>query len=249
MVNKVRQAPGGGTLVEVPADRVAGWFTRFGERHGVRHTDLDPHRVVVLAADGATAEVDVPFGPLVLPSDLPLGRSFGRHPGLAVDALTAHLAKPRRIGLVLVRLGGHSVGIVESGTVESGVVQSGTVESGRVLLITVSATGRKPVHGRNSAGGWSQQRFARRREGQVRVALRAAAADVDRVLGPRVGELDAVVLGGDRRALDELREDARLAPVFALAQPRVLDVPRPRRAVLDEAAARATGVEILVREP
>lgn len=229
-MNKVRQAPGGGTLVEVPAERVAGWFTRFGERHGVRHTDLASDRVAVLAADGTTAEVAVPFGPLVLRSDQS-EQWFGRHPGLAVDALIAHLAKPRRIGLILVRLGGHSIGVAESGRV------------------VISTTDRKPVHGRNSAGGWSQQRFARRREGQVKVALRAAADDIHRVLGPRIGELDSVVLGGDRRALDALRADTRLAPVFALAQTRVLDVPEPRRTVLDDAAVRAAGVEILVREP
>lgn len=238
-MNRVRQAPGGGTLVEVSADRVAGWFLRFGDRHGgVRHTELGADRVVVLAADGASAELVVPFGPLVPPPEPPpeppnepSGGLPGRRPGLAIDALVAHLAAPRRIGLVLVRLGGHSLGVLEAGRV------------------VVSTTDRKPVHGRNKAGGWSQQRFARRREGQARVALRAAADDIHRVLIPRIGELDAVVLGGDRRALDALREDPRLAPIFALAQPRVLDVPEPRRSVLDEAAARATGVEILVREP
>ncbi|HEX7661369.1 MAG TPA: acVLRF1 family peptidyl-tRNA hydrolase [Pseudonocardiaceae bacterium] len=227
-MSKVREASGGGTVVEVPADRVAGWFDRFGARHGgIAHTDLAAGRVAVLADDGASAELAVPFGPLPLSADEPAGR----RPGLVIGPLVEHLSRSRRIGLVLVRLGGHSVGVTESGR------------------IVVSATDRKPVHGRSAAGGWSQQRFARRRAGQARVALRAAADDIHRVLGPRTGELDAVLLGGDRRALDELRGDPRLAPVFALALPRVLDVPEPRRAGLDEAAVRATGVEILVREP
>jgi hypothetical protein len=104
------------------------------------------------------------------------------------------------------------------------------------------------VHGRSAAGGWSQHRFARRREGQVRQALQAAAEDALSVLGPQVATLDGVVLGGDQHALDTLRADRRLAPVFALAAPRVLDVPDPRRAVLDDAAARARAVEIVVRE-
>jgi peptide subunit release factor 1 (eRF1) len=142
----------------------------------------------------------------------------------------AHLLVPRRIGLLLVRLGGHSVGIAEAG---------------RVLA---SATDRKPVHGRNKAGGWSQQRFARRREGQARAALRAAADDTVRLLVPRLPELTAVVLGGDRRALDTLRADHRLADVFAMAEPGILDVPEPRRTVLDDAAVRACAVEILVTE-
>ena len=112
----------------------------------------------------------------------------------------------------------------------------------------VSRTDRHQVHGRSAAGGWSQQRFARRQEGQARQALRAAAEDALDVLGPRLPELDAVVLGGDRRALDELREDRRLAPVFALAVPRILDVGEPRRALLDEAAEQARAVAILVRQ-
>jgi hypothetical protein len=67
------------------------------------------------------------------------------------------------------------------------------------------------------------------------------------VLAPEVDSLDAVVLGGDRQALDVLRADRRLAGVFALAGERVLDVAEPRRAVLDEAAERARAVEVVVR--
>jgi hypothetical protein len=138
--------------------------------------------------------------------------------------------------LVLVRLGGHSVRIAQGGKV------------------LVSATDHLPVHGRNKAGGWSQQRFARRRVGQARIAVRHAAADVRRVLGPRVGELSAVVLGGDAHELAMVKAEPGLAEVFALAQPRVLDVPEPRRSVLDalsdqQAQRRVVGLEILVREP
>jgi VLRF1 release factor-like protein len=223
-VSTVRPAAGGGRFVEVSPARVSGWFDRFGARHGgVLSTDIDGDTVTVLAADHATARVTTPFPPLGLPE--------GRHPGLVITGLVTHLCLPRRIGLLLVRLGGHSIGIAEEG---------------RVL---VSATDRKQVHGRNKAGGWSQHRFARRREGQAAVALRSAADDAARVLAPRVGELVAVVLGGDRRALDALRGDPRLADVFAIALPTVLDVPEPRRAVLDDAAERALAVEILVTEP
>jgi hypothetical protein len=60
---------------------------------------------------------------------------------------------------------------------------------------------------------------------------------------PRLSELDAVVLGGDRHALDGLRADPRLAKLFALAQSRVLEVREPRRTVLGDAA-----VEMIVRD-
>lgn len=231
-MSRIRPVSGGGKAVEVEPDRIAGWFDRFADRHaGVRHTDLSPTMVEVAAVDGSTATVTVPFAPLDLPPD----ENPGRRPGLSVHGLLTHMVRPRRIGLALVRLGGHGVGVVETGE--------------RGPRVVVSATDRKPLHGRAAAGGWSQRRFARRREGQARVALRAAAEDVVRVLGSRLDELDAVVLGGDTRALEALRATPGVAEVFARAEPRVLDVPEPRRAVLDAAAVRACSVEIVVREP
>ncbi|MPZ82750.1 MAG: hypothetical protein GEV28_21050 [Actinophytocola sp.] len=221
-MSKARAVAGGGHAVEVESERVAGWFDRFAARHGgVARTDRGPAAVVVTAVDGATATCAVPFAPLT---------DTGSVAGLAVEPLVAHLLAPRRVGLLLVRLGGHSVGVARDGVVES------------------SRTDRRLVHGRSAAGGWSQHRFARRRAGQARVALRAAAADAAEVLVPRLSELDAVVLGGDQKALDGLRADHRLATLFALAEPRVLDVPEPRRTVLDDAARRARIVEIVVRE-
>ena len=71
------------------------------------------------------------------------------------------------------------------------------------------------MHGRSAAGGWSQQRFARRREGQVRVAHGAAAQTAYDVLLPHAAGLDAVVLGGERTAVAAVLEDRRLAPLAA----------------------------------
>ncbi|GGM62690.1 hypothetical protein GCM10012275_36780 [Longimycelium tulufanense] len=221
-MSRVRQVAGGGRAVEVEPERLSGWFDRFADRHGgVVRTERSPRRVVVHASDGARAEVAVPFEPLAT--------ATGEVPGLAVEPLVTHLLRPRRIGLVLVRLGGFSVGVAQGSRV------------------VASATDRRLVHGRHKAGGWSQQRFARRREGQARQALRAAADTVARVL---LGtELDAVVVGGDRGALDALRADPRLAELLDRAEPRVLDVGEPRRSVLDEAAARARCVEVVVVDP
>ena len=79
---------------------------------------------------------------------------------------------------------------------------------------------------------------------------RSPATDaVARVLLPVADTLDAIVLGGDAAALDDLRADRRLAALLARAEPQILDVPEPRRAVLDEAARRALAVEVVVREP
>lgn len=224
-MSRQRDVSGGGRAVEVGVDRLARWFERFAERNdGVRATTLTSSEVVVHGGDGTTATVAVPFAPLDVEGE-------SERPGLDIAALVEHVSRPRRVGLLLVRLGGHSLGVAEGGKV------------------TLSRTDRRLVHGRSAAGGWSQHRFARRREGQARQALQAAAKDVLEVLVPKVGELDAVVLGGDRRALDELREDRRLAPVFDKAQPWVLDVGEPRRTVLDDAAERLRAVEIVIRDP
>jgi Actinobacteria/chloroflexi VLRF1 release factor len=220
-VVRTREVAGGGRAVEVEPERLVGWFARFAERHGgPLAVDGTAGHLRFRAADGATAEVTVPFGGL--------DTDVGADP---VAALHAHLTAPRRIGIVLVRLGGYSLGVAAGGVVEA------------------STTGSRLVHGRNRKGGSSSGRFARRRDNQARAALDAAADAVARFLLPVAGTLDAVVLGGDTAALDELRADRRLTALLARAEPRVLDVSEPRRAVLDDAARRALAVEIVVHDP
>ncbi|MFJ8916821.1 acVLRF1 family peptidyl-tRNA hydrolase [Amycolatopsis sp. NPDC102389] len=218
-----RQVAGGGRAVEIAPDRLEGWYARFAVRNeGVRSTELKPDTVTVVAGNGVVAVATVPFGPL---------KAEGTAPGLAVGPLVEHALISRRIALLLVRRGGHSVGIARGG------------------VVVQSRTGRHLVQGRSAAGGWSQQRFARRREGQARTALRSAADDAFEVLVPQLSEVDAVVLGGDRRALETLREDRRLAPLFQRAERRVLDIAEPRRTVLEDAAERAVAVEITLAGP
>ncbi len=210
--------------MEVEPERLTGFLERFAAGHGgAVTTTVAPRRVDVAAGDGWTASIPVPFGPLVAQA--------GKHAGLLVNDLLDHLVVPRTIGLLLVRLGGYSVGIARAG------------------VVLTSSTGSRLVHGRSAAGGQSQQRFARRREGQARVALRAAADTAARVLLPRAAELDAIVLGGDTAALRGLAADPRLAALLERAEPLVLDIPEPRRAVLDEAAKRARCVEVQLHPP
>jgi hypothetical protein len=137
-------------------------------------------------------------------------------PPLAGDLLE-HVRRERTVGVLLVRLGGHAAGVF----------------AGRRLV--ASKVGSRPVHGRHRAGGSSAGRFARRRAGQARVALQEATSVAARVLvePARRGELDAVVRGGDRGALERVLADARLAVLRPLLEPRVLDVPDPRLRVLE----------------
>ena len=190
---------------EVPPERLRGWLERWAERHGpVERTELRPGGVTFAAAAGAV-DCDPPFPPLA---------DGGVREGFDPAPLLAHVARERVVGVLLVRLGGHAAGVF----------------AGRRLV--TSKVGRRNVHGRHRAGGQSQQRFARRREGQARVALEAAAGVAAGVLLEHRRDLEAVVLGGDRRALATVLEDARLRPLVPLVQERVLDVPDPRLAVL-----------------
>jgi hypothetical protein len=132
------------------------------------------------------------------------------------ERICAHAQAARTVGVLLVRLGGYAAGVF----------------TGPSAHLAASKVGSRLVHGRSAAGGTSQQRFARRREKQAGEALGAAADTAAAVFGQFAGKLDAVVLGGDRRAMAGLRDDPRLRPYFELAVERFLTVPDPRLAVL-----------------
>jgi peptide subunit release factor 1 (eRF1) len=169
--------------------------------------------VAFVGADGERVVCEPPFPPL---DEAVRGDRAGYDPAPLLD----HVRRDRTVGVLLVRLGGHAAGVFK----------------GEQLID--SKVGSRLVHGRHRKGGSSSGRFARRREGEARAALQAAADVAVRVLVPAIARLDAVVLGGDRRALDEVLADARLAPLRPLVRGRVLDVPDPRLAVLRETPQR-----------
>ena len=135
--------------------------------------------------------------------------------------------------MLLVRLGGYAAGVF----------------TGSPPRLAASKVGSRLVHGRSAAGGTSQHRFARRREKQAAEALSAAANTAVAVLGPFGGELDAVVLGGDRRAVEALRDDPRLKRFFELAVDRFLTVPDPRLTVLRDTPRMFSAIRIRLTEP
>ena len=168
-------------------------------------TDTGEREVAFAAAGGERVVCTPPFPPL------PAG-DRGVRPGFDPGPLLDHIRRERTVGVLLARLGGHAAGVFEG------------------ERLVDSKVGSRLVHGRHRKGGSSSGRFARRREGQARAALQQAAGVAARVLLDR--PLDALVLGGDRRALDTVLADPRLAPLRPLASDRVLDVPDPRLAVL-----------------
>ena len=230
--------PGGGRWIEVAPDRLARWLDSFAERHGGAAAEpgpgpataeagpgpataaAGPAVVTCRAADGAVAECHVPFPPLRdgAPADGQTAQT-AQAAGTCAEygaRIAAHVCADRTVGVFLVRLGGYAAGIF----------------TGPAPVLAASKVGSRLVHGRSAAGGTSQHRFARRREKQASEALGAAADTAVAVFGPYAGRIDAVVLGGDRRAIAQLRDDPRLAPYFGLAVERFLTVPDPRLTVL-----------------
>jgi hypothetical protein len=212
--------PAGGRWVEVPPDRLPGWVDGFATRHGGitvtpanAEESPDGGEVVFLGTDGAVALCQVPFPPLTAALEAGAGEALAHKAG---ELIAAHALADRTVAVLLVRLGGYAAGVF----------------TGPAPRLAASKVGSRLVHGRSAAGGTSQHRFARRREKQATEALSAAADTAAAVFGPYTNQIDAVVLGGDRRAVAGLRDDPRLRPYFALAVDRFLTVPDPRLTVL-----------------
>ncbi|SEQ59021.1 hypothetical protein SAMN05421756_104162 [Microlunatus flavus] len=136
-------------------------------------------------------------------------------PGAGPGAVVDHALRDRTIGAVLVRRGGYAVGRFD----------------GRRLV--ASKVGSAYVQGRTKAGGWSQQRYARRRANQATQAYGEAADVVVTLLLPHVRDLEAVVGGGDDAGVQAVLADQRLAPLRPLLAPRVLPTADPRLRVLE----------------
>lgn len=106
--------------------------------------------------------------------------------------------------------------------------------------------GTRYVQSRTAAGGWSQQRFARRRANQADGLVGAAAEHAVRLLsGIRPAGL---VLGGDKTLTAALLEDERLAGLRDLPRRQFHDLPDPRLDVLQKALDRARAVRITIEE-
>jgi Actinobacteria/chloroflexi VLRF1 release factor len=219
--------------VDVDAERVTRWLENFAERNGAPVTltvTADGARAV--ADNGTIADLVVPFAHAWTAPDGPGGPRTGPARIVLTRALSAHALAPRIVGVLLVRLGGQAAGVFLGAELRDSKVE------------------HRLVQGRTAAGGRSQQRFARRRANQADAA-RADAADIAaRVLLPAVGELDALVLGGERTSVDIVLADPRLAPLGAVpVEPRFLTVPDPRLAVLQATPPMFRSVRIHLTDP
>ena len=132
-----------------------------------------------------------------------VARLASRWPGLVpgahpVQAFIDHAMAERRYGVLLVRRERHAVAVVDG------------------TAISAARVGRHYVQGRTKAGGWSQQRFARRRDNQAKHAYAAAASDVAMLLEPVARDLVGLVTGGDASGVAAVLADMRVPRTAAL---------------------------------
>jgi VLRF1 release factor-like protein len=149
--------------------------------------------------------------------------------GATVAEVAAGVLAHRRVGVLLVRRGGYACVLLDDGRVSA------------------SKVGHRYVQGRTAAGGWSQQRFARRREKQTDELADAAADVAVRLLTEPLPQVLAT--GGDRPLVERVLADPRLRRVAALPRGPHLAVRDPSADLVRSLPDLLTRVAVTVTEP
>ena len=123
----------------------------------------------------------------------------------------------RTVGVVLVRLGRYSVAVYRGGD------------------LATSKTDSRYVKGKHHAGGTSQLRYTRVREGQMRRLYVKVCETIRAQFDPVAGELDHVILGGEKFTLNGfLKVCPRLDEYKNIILKRRLNIRDPKRDTLDD---------------
>jgi hypothetical protein len=139
---------------------------------------------------------------------------------LDIAPLQSVLTRKYTIGIVLVRLGSYAVGFCR----------------GDKLVSSKAGTGL--VHGRHRQGGSSAHRFERHRDKQIESFLTRVCGHIREQLEPHINTIDYIVYGGARTTILSLQKHcALLGKIDKPALPPLLDIPEPRRAVLETAVS------------
>lgn len=139
-------------------------------------------------------------------------------PKIDIEPLRCMLESTSNVALILVRLGAFAIGIY------------------RGEQLVTSKTGTGLVHGRHRKGGSSQRRFERRRENQAREFLERVCGHARQQLEPCAKDLDYLIYGGAWTTIQSLKKQCLFLSQFEdRTLPPLLNIPRPRRAVLETA--------------
>ena len=181
-----------------------------------------PPELAELASGSRTGAV-LFWGPsgryLVLPPFPIVAEYFTQ--GYAVEPLRSLLRHDFRVALILVRLGAYAIGLCQ----------------GESLISSKVGTGL--IHGRHKKGGSSQQRFQRHREKQIENFLDRVCSHSREQLEAQARMLDYLVYGGARTTISSLRKRCSFLRQFdGRTLPPLLDIPEPRKAVLETAIGR-----------
>lgn len=200
-----------------------------------RIVDVAPERWERWAAgfaerhDGATADTGVDGALRLTGGDGAVAEQ------LPWAAERAEATPPQRIGFVLLRRGGYALGASEGPT------------------LTAHQCGTRYVQSRTAAGGWSQQRFARRRAGQADALVQSVVEKASSVLGQAHDRLEGLAVGGDKALVAQVLElegmRVHLPRVVDLPRRTFFDIPDPRLAVLQKVLARARAIRVAVTDP
>lgn len=202
------------------------WVNGFAERHGAL---IGPAQALswssaqrsttLTATDGATAVLER-FA----------AQDGSSPPGAGeLEALATWATPPVAVALILVRRGGYAVGL------------------GQGPELISHKVGTRYVQSRTAAGGWSQHRFARRRDNQADALVVAVIDHARRVV--LASPTAALVVGGDKSLIHDVLADPRLARLVKHPRRELFDLPDPKLVVLKQALRRGRAVRILLTQP
>ena len=204
-----------------------------------RLVEVDPERIVLwvngfASRHGALEWSSTESSVELLASDGATARLEPFVPGApvrpaVVDDLAGWVVPPTRLALILVRRGGYAVGL------------------GRGPELIAHKVGTRYVQSRTAAGGWSQHRFARRRDNQADALVGSVIEHALRIV--LASPSDALVVGGDKTLTRDVLADPRLMRIAELPRRELFDLPDPRLVVLEQALRRGRAVRITLSEP
>ena len=179
--------------------------------------------IVLISAVVAPSELP-PMPRLAMLPPFPIEKASDSN---SFDDLRASILVHRTIGIILLRLGHWAVAIAENGE------------------LVITKTGSRYVKNQHRKGGQSSNRFRRGREKWIRELFDQAGEVASSRFREYTGQIDNLVLGGDRVVLGRFLKRVKLPDgIGDRTLPNRLSVDQPGRKALDTAARDAWSYRI-----